>query len=173
METRYLILVTVFVLCLCGRTVYELLKDAGKVNPESKPIFALIFSVMCALWVSWFALCPLDPHLFDVSAEIQGIGLGLFVVGMILALGALFQLKGLENIDHLVTSGLFARIRHPMYTGFILWIIGWSAYHNAVVSLLVGLIGIANILFWRHLEDARLLSQYGEAYQQYRSATWF
>jgi protein-S-isoprenylcysteine O-methyltransferase Ste14 len=60
-----------------------------------------------------------------------------------------------------------------MYTGFVLWILGWSIYHGAIASLAVGLMGIANILYWRRLEDARLLARYGEAYQRYRLATWF
>ncbi len=38
----------------------------------------------------------------------------------------MIQLKGLENINHLVTTGLFSKIRHPMYDGFILWILGWA-----------------------------------------------
>ena len=56
-------------------------------------------------------------------------------LGLGLALGGLFQLKGLENIDRLVTSGLFAKIRHPMYTGFILWILGWVIRYGALASL--------------------------------------
>jgi uncharacterized membrane protein len=43
-----------------------------------------------------------------------------------------------------------SRTRHPMYLGFILWILGWAAFHGAVVSLAVGLVGIGNFLLWRH-----------------------
>jgi protein-S-isoprenylcysteine O-methyltransferase Ste14 len=60
-----------------------------------------------------------------------------------------------------------------MYTGFMLWIVGWSIYHGAFFSLAVGVIGIANIFYWRRLEDERLSAQYGDAYQEYRRATWF
>jgi protein-S-isoprenylcysteine O-methyltransferase Ste14 len=173
MDTTYLILVILFVASLSIRTGYEVLKDAGKVNPESKPLFAFIFATMCTLWVCWFSLCPLDPFRVNLPDVLRWGGLALVVVGLILALGALFQLRGLENIDHLVTSGLFAKIRHPMYTGFALWILGWSTYHNAIASLLVGLIGITNILYWRGLEEKRLVARYGETYQQYRGTTWF
>lgn len=173
MESSYLTLIVTFVVCLFVRTAYELLKEAGKVNPENKLIFAFIFTTMCALWVCWFVLCPLDPFQFNVPDAVRWSGLALFVVGMVLALGALFQLRGLENIDHLVTSGLFAKIRHPMYTGFVLWILGWSTYHGAFASLAVGLIGIANILYWRRLEDGRLQGQYGTVYEEYRGTTWF
>jgi protein-S-isoprenylcysteine O-methyltransferase Ste14 len=173
MEDSYLILVVVFLVSVFLRTGYELLKEAGKIDPENKAIFTLIVSVMCALWMSWFSLCSLDPSLVKVPDAVRWIGLGLFIGGMILAVGALVQLRGVENIKHLVTTGLFAKIRHPMYAGFVMWILGWSMYHDAVVSLLVGLIGIVNIMYWRQLEEARLLAQYGDTYQQYQLATWF
>lgn len=173
MDTNYLILVVLFVVSLAIRSGYEYLKEAGKVNPESKLIFAFIFTTMCALWVSWFVLCPLDPYKVNLPDSVRWGGLALFVAGMILAIGALLQLRGVENIDHLVTTGLFTKIRHPMYTGFVLWILGWSIYHGAIVSLVIGLVGITNIFYWRRLEEARLLAQYGDKYRQYRLTTWF
>ncbi len=173
MHTPYIILAILFIASLVIRTGYEQLKDAGKIDPENKRVFAFIFCVMCVLWVSWFQLCTLDPILLNLPSAVRWAGLAMFVGGMMLALGALFQLRGLENIDHLVTSGLFARLRHPMYTGFMLWIAGWSVFHDAVLSLLIGLAGIANILYWRRLEENRLLARYGETYRRYSQGTWF
>jgi len=173
MESNYLILIVAFTFCLLIRTGYELLKEVGKVNQESKLIVGVIFATMIVLWVCWFALCPFDPFRLHLPNVVQYGGFVLFVVGMILAIGALLQLRGVENIDHLVTTGLFAKLRHPMYTGFIFWILGWSTYCSAIASLAVGLIGIANILYWRRLEEARLLERYGDLYQQYRLTTWF
>ena len=173
MNNNYLLLVILFVLCLAIRSGYELLKDAGKVNPENNLIFGCIFIKMGTLWVSWFLLCFFDPYKVNLPDIVGWSGFVLFVVGIIIAIGALLQLRGLENIDHLVTTGLFTRLRHPMYTGFALWIIGWSTYHGAIASLAVGMVGIANILYWKRLEEARLLEKYGDTYRQYQQATWF
>lgn len=173
MDNTYLVLAILFLMCLVIRSGYEILKDTHRVNPHNKTVFGLVFAAMCALWASWFSLCPIDPLPIDMPSGFRWIGLVLFAAGMILALGALFQLKGLENIDHLVTNGFFRRIRHPMYTGFVLWILGWGLFHSAVASLLLGLAGIANILYWRRLEDTRLQLQYGDAYLSYRRSTWF
>jgi protein-S-isoprenylcysteine O-methyltransferase Ste14 len=68
---------------------------------------------------------------------------------------------------------LFTKIRHPMYVGFIAWILGWSIFHSAIISLAIGLIGIVSVLWWRRLEEARLEVQFGASYQQYRLTTWF
>jgi protein-S-isoprenylcysteine O-methyltransferase Ste14 len=166
-------LVFLFVVSLAIRSVYEFLKEKGLVNPESKLIFASIFITMFALWVSWFLLCPLDPYKVNLPDIVRWSGFALFVVGIILAIGALLQLRGVENIDHFVTTGLFTRLRHPMYTGCILWLLGWATFNGAIVSLVIGLVGIANILYWRRLEDIKLLEEYGDTYQQYRLTTWF
>jgi protein-S-isoprenylcysteine O-methyltransferase Ste14 len=173
MELRFAGLAVAFVLSLAIRCAYEILKERQKIDPESKLIFGLILTVMCALWVSWFSLCPLDPFHVGLPGPVRWIGLVLFIVGMVLALGALFQLRGVENIKHLVTSGLFAKIRHPMYLGFTCWIVGWSIYHAAFLSLAIGAPGIASILWWRHLEDRRLERQFGIEYRRYRQQTWF
>jgi protein-S-isoprenylcysteine O-methyltransferase Ste14 len=173
MDIRYLIPAVLFLLCLAIRNVYESLKEARKINPESKPIFAFIFTAMCVLWLSWFSLCPGDPFRADFPWPVRWFGLAIFIMGTILAVGALIQLRGVENIDHLVTRGLYAKFRHPMYLGFIAWIVGWSIYHGALVSMVIGLIGIASASWWRGLEETRLEKQFGDAYEHYRRTTWF
>jgi protein-S-isoprenylcysteine O-methyltransferase Ste14 len=173
MNNDYLLFLSLYLSCLIVRTGYELLKKAGKVNPKSRLVFAVIFTVMCLLWVSWFSLCPLDPFRFALPSIIQVMALGVVIVGLGLAIGGVLQLRGLENISRLVTTGLYSKLRHPIYTGFILWILGWSVYHGAVVSLIVGCVGIGDILYWRRLEEMNLESQYREVYFKYRLGTWF
>ena len=173
METGFLILALLFLLCLTLRSVYELLKEARKIDLENKPIFIAVFTAMMVLWVSWFNLCPMDPYRANLPDAVRWTGLAVFIIGTILAVGALVQLRGVENIDHLVTTGLFRKLRHPMYAGFIAWILGWSVYHDALLSLAIGSIGIANVLWWRHLEERRLEVQYGSTYHQYQRTSWF
>ncbi len=156
MTIEFLVPVILFLLSLAMRCGYELLKDTQRIDPKSKPIFAAIVTVMCILWVSWFNLCRLDPFQIQLPDPIRWFGFSIFAAGMVLAVGALIQLRGVENIDHLVTTGLFRKIRHPMYLGFIAWILGWSIFHSAIISLVIGLIGIVSVLWWRRLEEARL-----------------
>jgi methanethiol S-methyltransferase len=97
----------------------------------------------------------------------------MLVAGLGLALGGLIRLKGLENIDRLVTGGIFAKLRHPMYTGFVLWILGWVIFYGAALSLMIGMLCAAGIPYWRRLEELRLEAQFGDAYRSYRKGTWF
>jgi protein-S-isoprenylcysteine O-methyltransferase Ste14 len=173
MKGRFLGAVTLFLAALAIRTSYELLKKAGWIDPRSQTLFIAILLDMLVLWASWFLMCPLDPIRLGLPAIVTWTGLALLVGGLLLALGALVQLGGVENIDHLVTTGFFSRVRHPMYLGFTLWIFGWALFHGAGLSLLVGLVGIGNILFWRRLEEKHLETGFGDAYRAYRARTWF
>ena len=172
MKTDYLVFLSLYLSSLIVRTGYELLKKAGRVNPKSTIVFAVIFAVMCLMWVSWFSLCPLDTFRFALPGIVRWMALGAVSVGLILAIGGVAQLRGLENISHLVTTGLYSKLRHPIYTGFILWILGWAIYHGAVVSFFIGCAGIVNILYWRRLEEKDLESWYGDDYRRYRQGTW-
>lgn len=169
----YIVLVIAFLLGLLIRFFYERLKLTGRIDTKNKLIFSLIFSVMMLIWVSWFAMSPLDPWRFELPDVIRWLGMTFFILGLILAFGAVFTLKGVENIQFLATTGVFSRIRHPMYLGFIFWILGWALYHGAIFSLSPGIIGIANILYWRSLEDTEMKASYGETYITYSNRTWF
>ena len=173
MKSGYVIALVLYLACLAIRTGYEMLKKAGKVRPENTILFIFIFLVMCLLWISWFYMCPQDPLHVALPVPVRWIGLAVFAAGLGMAFGALIQLKGVENIDHLVTTGLFARLRHPMYTGFIFWIFGWAIYHGAAASLIAGFAGLGNINYWRHLEEDHLERAYGDEYLTYRRQTWF
>ena len=173
MNTNFAAFLFLFLGCLLVRSTYEVLKKSGRVNPRNRLLFAVVFTAMCALWISWFGMCPLDPLPLPLPDPVRWIGFGIVVIGLGLAVGALLQLRGLENIDHLITTGLFSKLRHPMYTGFLSWIVGWSTYHGALASFLAGLLGIFNVLYWRRLEEQHLESQFGETYRVYRKQTWF
>ena len=173
MDVAFVLPALLFLLCLVIRSVYELLKQSRRINAESKPIFIFVFVSMCVLWISWFYLCTADPFRMNMPEVARWAAFAIFIIGLVFAFGALMQLRGVENIDHLVTTGLFRRFRHPMYVGFISWIVGWSLFHGALPSLAIGIPGIVSILWWRHLEEGRLAVQFGKAYEDYRQKTWF
>ncbi len=173
MSPAFLLFVALFLVGLTIRAVYEMLKKAHKLDEGNRPVFLVVVAGMAMLWIGWFAMCPQDPVRLRIPEPGRWAGFALVVLGWGLALGALAQLRGVENIDHLVTTGLFARLRHPMYTGFVLWIVGWAAFHGAAVSVLPGLLGIASVQHWRWLEERKLEATYGDRYRAYRRSTWF
>ena len=173
MTKDYVIVLMLYFIGMGIRMGYERLKRKGRVDSRRWTVLAVVFAAMCLMWASWFNLCPLDPWPLALPETVRWMGFGLFVVGLAAAVGAVVQLRGVENIERLVTTGLFARVRHPMYLGFILWIPGWALYHGALFSLLFGAAGIATILCWRKTEETELARKFGDAYLAYCRRTWF
>ena len=172
MDIAHLGAVVLYVLGLSIRDAYELLKRGGRVNTSDARVFAFVFSSMIIMWLSWFAVGALSPARLTVPSVVRWAGLGVVVLGTALSVAGMWQLGGVENIDHLVTTGLFSKFRHPMYLGFLLWIVGWSAFTGAVVSLLLAPFGVASVLWWRHLEESELAARYGSEYAEYQAVTW-
>jgi protein-S-isoprenylcysteine O-methyltransferase Ste14 len=173
LPAAYLASVALYLLGLGVRDVYEVLKKTDRIDPRNPGVFATVFASMIVMWLSWFAMGLLDPTARPVPGWLQWGGLAVVIGGFVLAVGGMLQLRGVENIETLTTTGLFAAFRHPMYVGFALWILGWSAFQGALASLTIGSLGLISIAWWRALEERELATRYGEAYAAYRASTWF
>jgi protein-S-isoprenylcysteine O-methyltransferase Ste14 len=60
-----------------------------------------------------------------------------------------------------------------MYSGFILWVAGWTTYNGSGATAVIALICVADILLWRRFEERDLEAKYGEAYRTYRKTSRF
>jgi len=154
------------------RTIYEILKHK-KVLEASKLTFVIMFINMLILWVSWGFLCSLDIYKMNLPVLIRYLGLALVAFGIIIFLMGLFTIKTLESYEgDLITTGIYSKIRHPMYLGFILWSIGFPIYFGALFSFILSFLFIGNILFWRYLEEKELEERFS-TYKDYRKSTIF
>jgi protein-S-isoprenylcysteine O-methyltransferase Ste14 len=172
-RAAYLIGIVLYVAGLSIRDGYELLKRGGRIDPTNARVFAVVFTSMIVMWLSWFAVGMLAPAHLAISWIVRWAGLSAVLLGTVVSVAGMWQLGGVENIDHLVKTGLFSRVRHPMYVGFILWIIGWCAYASATAVLVLAPFGLVSILWWRRLEESELATRYGSEYVEYRASTWF
>jgi len=103
----------------------------------------------------------------------------LFGIGIILysRAGAHFsweQLGGLPEVqpgyrdDRLITTGIRARVRHPVYLGHLCEMLAWSGGTGlAVCWVLTGLAVVTGAVMIR-MEDAELERRFGEEYVAYR-----
>jgi protein-S-isoprenylcysteine O-methyltransferase Ste14 len=128
---------------------------------------------MVLLWTSWFHLCKYDIYKINLPDIIRYTGISLSGLGIVVFLTGLFTLKTLESYEgDLVTTGIYSLIRHPMYLSFILWLVGLPFFFEALFSLILSPIFIANILFWRYLEEKELEKRFS-SYSDYKKATLF
>jgi protein-S-isoprenylcysteine O-methyltransferase Ste14 len=170
-EPFYLLLIICIVTHVI-RTIYEILKHTKSLIPNQFS-FIIMFINMVLLWVSWFLLCKNDIYKTDLPFVALCLGIIISGLGLIAFLTALFTIKTLESYDgDLLTSGIYSKIRHPMYLGFIFWLIGFPLIFGSVFSMILSLFLICNILFWRFLEEKELLERF-PTYQEYKKKTIF
>lgn len=166
-----------FLILLCTithiiRLIYEVMKHKKIIKPN-KISFIIIFSNMVLLWTSWFLLCSVDKSYLNLPPILNYFGIVLVVTGIIIFLIALFTIKTLETYEGgLITNGIYSRIRHPMYLGFLFWLIGLPIFYGGVYSILISIPFIINVLFWRYLEEIELLNRFSD-YVAYKRKTFF
>ncbi len=108
---------------------------------------------------------------------LQGIGLAVFLMGLVLAvwarvyLGSNWGTPMSEKIDpELVTTGPYRRVRHPIYSGIILATAGTTI----AVSLywLIGLVIIgAYFIYSATVEERNMADLFPDTYPEYKRLT--
>jgi len=81
------------------------------------------------------------------------------------------EVQGDGYEQRLVTTGIRARIRHPVYLGHLCELIGWSLGTGvAVICVLTGFAIVTGAVMIR-MEDDELERRFGEPFRQYRQST--
>jgi len=183
-----------FLLLTVGRTVQ--LRTRRHINPITLSLhkrgllglMEIVLFVAVNVWVMLVLLysLPLEIQplpgflkykLIDSSlARIAGVVLIVFAffirIVALIALGDSWRL-GLdeEHPGELVTTGIYAISRNPIYVFFDLWFIGTFLINGTLVFLLFALLTLTN-LHYQILEEERFLTEiHRSAYEEYRART--
>jgi protein-S-isoprenylcysteine O-methyltransferase Ste14 len=70
--------------------------------------------------------------------------------------------------QHLVTTGIRAQVRHPIYLAHLCQMLGWSIGTGLVVSWALTGLAVAIGAVMIRMEDAELERRFGEEYREYR-----
>jgi protein-S-isoprenylcysteine O-methyltransferase Ste14 len=128
---------------------------------------------------SLFAIFWLDPEFkyFNFPSVLQYPGLLMSLTGLVICGVSILQLnKNLtafptpKESARLYSGGLYQYIRHPIYTGVIMFFAGLSLYFGSVFKLLITLMLIILFYFKAAYEEDQLSKKFPE-YEQYKSKT--
>ena len=113
----------------------------------------------------------------SASPVLAGIGLALFAAGLALAIWARLYIGrnwGMpmtrREEPELVTTGPYRRIRHPIYTGLILALIG-TALATSLYGLIVAAVLGGFFVYSAIREEAYLTEQFQDTYRAYKHST--
>jgi protein-S-isoprenylcysteine O-methyltransferase Ste14 len=145
--------------------------------------FRILGPLWIAMWVAVGAIAWPWRHvlLYDnvlawlIAAPFFAAGLYLYYRGR--ARFSFAQLIGRPEVQgdkfeqRLVTTGIRARVRHPVYLGHLCELIGWGLGTGlAVIYVLTGFAILTGAVMVR-MEDDELERRFGESFRQYRRTT--
>jgi protein-S-isoprenylcysteine O-methyltransferase Ste14 len=186
--------VVLFVVILMAKAF--ILRTRTGVNPiaigRGKKGFRLVFEIYAFLglvvWMieillraigSKFRIFPssIDVQLFD-SPVTRFAGLVLVIVGFTLFVWAFYSFGHSWRVGFdtktpgaLVTSGIFALSRNPIYLFLDLWFVGIFLINGTLVFLIFALLALGHLHYQIVKEEEFLDHLYGEPYRDYRSKT--
>jgi protein-S-isoprenylcysteine O-methyltransferase Ste14 len=133
---------------------------------------AVILVVLLLLRLKTF-----KTHAVTDSPWLQGIGLAVFVLGLALAvwarvyIGQNWGMPMSRKADpELVTAGPYSRVRHPIYTGIILAMIGTTIAVSLYWLVAVLLIG-AYFIYSATVEERTMSQTFPDSYPEYKRST--
>jgi protein-S-isoprenylcysteine O-methyltransferase Ste14 len=117
----------------------------------------------------------IEPHLLftAIGVVLMATGVVLRVIAM-RTLGKFFtRTLQLREEHHVVSDGIYRRVRHPGYLGDIVLFVGSGiATSNVITTVLI--LGVILPAFMRRIvtEERMLTDQLGKEYTDYRTKTW-
>lgn len=147
-------------------------KASGSIGIVKAVKISILLGILIQIWL---------PDIFPISTDpgtIRLCGIVLFSIGLLTAITARIQLgnnwsnietgRVLEKQD-VVDNGLYGYIRHPIYTGDLLLLIGLELALNSWLVLAALL--LCPVVMWKAVKEERMLLQQLKGYVEYHRRT--
>lgn len=163
------------------RTGERLLADRAALQREGfwarslDRLFTLLLAVVVLLWLQGNSLRNLAFGAPD-WLRWTGFGLGMASVGLFAwthaVLGRFWSTTLQLRSDHrLITAGPYARIRHPMYSAILGWLMSLGLVGANWTPFVFAALGTLIVLFRTQREEQMMLEQFGDEYREYVKRT--
>jgi protein-S-isoprenylcysteine O-methyltransferase Ste14 len=149
------------------------LKEKDGEHPFGHAGQLISFVAFVAVWAadSFFGRWSTSPAR-DVPLAAR---LALFGLALVVAVSLIRSAAGVHHIegqsDHVVTTGAFRFVRHPIYLGVMLVYLGLGLATASLLSLTV----LVCIFFYYNYiagyEERLLVARFGQAYKEYKART--
>lgn len=178
--SEHLSLVLIIIITLSGVIINRTRNLSVKVliRPRDPSLIWFRIGYPTAIILAWlFEQSGWGEHTSDSGFA---LGITLFIMGLILRWSAVIQLRqqftvqlGIREDHQLVTGGLYTSIRHPSYTGLILYYAGLGLVMQNLYSFLILLVVTTLIAILRIKREEKMLAEhFGEEWEAYRRRTW-
>ena len=106
-------------------------------------------------------------NIFGKYGQIAGILISIF--GIVIVIWAVLQLKNSltayptpKDNSQLITNGLYHFVRHPIYTGILLFCFGYAMYSQSIWRLIISLSLLILFNFKAKYEEKKLTEKFSD-----------
>jgi protein-S-isoprenylcysteine O-methyltransferase Ste14 len=186
MQTQYIFLALGWVIYFALHSLLASLKLKNYLNyhfPIISRYYRLVYNawaILSLIFLLRWQFSFQEKTIWIVGYNQLIISYLLIFLGILIIMGAfknynLKEFSGLnawQNTDNqrdtLKISGLNAYVRHPIYTGTLLFIVGFFFQKPSLANLLLSLIVLIYLDLGIRFEEAKLNQVFGEAYREYQ-----
>lgn len=186
MEIPELYQIYLFIGMLIHKLVWEVLKrQSGSRAPEHTPWSWSLSNLMKVIKIAFLVFLVIQTlfldSLFPITANpnaIRMIGIGIYTLGLVLAIVGRIQLgnnwvnlEDAQVLSHqqLVDAGIYRFIRHPIYSGDFLLVLGLELALNSWLVLIV--LPLAIVIYRQANAEEKLLVEAFPQYPEYQRRT--
>jgi protein-S-isoprenylcysteine O-methyltransferase Ste14 len=132
----------------------------------------IFIGILIQIWLPDFLPISID------ASVIRPTGIALFTLGLMTAIAARIQLgNNWSNIesakvlaDHaVVDKGIYGYVRHPIYTGDLLLLIGLELALNS--WFVIGALALCPVVMWKAIKEEKMLLRKLTGYVEYHQRT--
>lgn len=177
-ETMLALQVYLFFGLILHKVVWEVLRKKGEEAPVEINSFSLtvvkavkvgiLLGILLQIWLPNGLPISAEPFLLLVS------GVLIYTAGLLIAIAARFQLgDNWANIEtgqvlsrqEVIAKGVYAYVRHPIYIGDLLLLLGLELALNS--WLVIGVLILAPIVMLKAIKEERMLADALPGYSAY------
>ncbi len=122
--------------------------------------FIFRFTTFLSLYIPWYVSIP--------------IGLLVFVIGIYFVYAS-HKVVFNPTQESVIDTGVYGRVRHPMYLGSLLGFLGPIIATLSLITLLLWLFVFIGFNYMASFEERMLIERFGDTYRDYqqRVSKWF
>lgn len=123
------------------------------------------------MWFAWVAANPQRSLRYWSALAVAAVAFGFWIAARV-QLGNAFSVGA--EAKYLVTTGLYSRIRNPVYFfGHVAITCTMAAWGNWILVIGILMFGIPFQVIRAHRESQVLEAAFGDEYRRYKAQTWF
>lgn len=174
----FILLWAIFIIYwLSGSKNVKSTKEFKRRSPMLWVVIGIAVLMSLIKFTSLIPLILISP-LFYVTFTINIIGIIFAIIGLIIAISARITLGKnwssavvLKEKHQLITSGVYSYVRHPIYSGVLLMILGSAITLASPIAILILLAVLVTYIFKINDEEKLLSKYFAKEYIKYKKHT--